>query len=763
MNLNRLTAKAISMLSNLPHRKRLSSSLIYNALKKTPGMGSYLIQNVTHLKIAKKKSIETDKLVKEAYYQSIKFEHPYVGTEHLLLSLLKLTGSKDLSRVKVELLKHTVFPNSLRQPEKQEKTPLLSGFGENLKHRALKNLDQTLVMRSEYDLMVAALLQRNTSSVLLVGDPGIGKRTLIDLLARNITTLDVPPALAGYQVIEFDLLSFLTTTLSKGGLDVGLAALSDELKSSGRVILKVKNFQNLFFSTSLGMTMPMFYSLFKNLLDSYGAKMVATMNTALFTRISGENEHMLEGFTVVNVEEPKEKEAIKMLEANAQRLSDFHGVSIDSGVIKYIYKKARTSTTDAKFPQVGIDLLDRTSSYLVLKRSRIPSGYKRLVDKSFDLLGDMDESVAAGKYDQAVKMRNDLRHLENRLLSKEEKIFYGSTLIMTPADVDEVLVLLDEEPKIDFDKLSTAKLASLAETIKNKIIGQDSAVEMTVRSLIRSRLGLRTKKRTLGNFLFLGPTGVGKTELAKVVADEFYGEKSLIRLDMSDFSEKHTVARLVGAPPGYVGYGEGGELTTKIEAKPDSVVLFDEIEKAHPDVLNILLQIMEEAELTDARGNTFDFSKSIVILTSNLGTEIIHGNEIGFTEKQLDTKSTEGRLRVNMKKILKPELLNRFDEVIIFNQLKQNDQKRILDLLIDDCTKALKTQRVELKVNKKTKDHLLSTGYSEEYGARALRRTVERELLDPVAEFLLANRSRPLALVTSVENGKIVIQARMLK
>jgi ATP-dependent Clp protease ATP-binding subunit ClpC len=400
---------------------------------------------------------------------------------------------------------------------------------------------------------------------------------------------------------------------------------------------------------------------------------------------------------------------------------------------------------------------------VILKKSKIPQSYKKLVDKSFEVLNSLDEHVERGQYDTALKLRNDLRGLETKLVNKEEKIFIGESLVLRVEDVNEAVNTFSDDKRDDVDKIGVAKLSTLSDNIKKKIIGQDHAVDTVVKSIIRARLGLRSRKRTMGNFLFLGPTGVGKTELAKVLADEFYGEKSLIRLDMSDFSEKHNVARLIGAPPGYVGYGEGGELTSKIENRPDSVVLFDEIEKAHPDVLNILLQIMEEAELSDAKGNVFDFSKAVVILTSNLGTEILHNSQIGFEDKNLSDKSVEGRLRFNLKKILKPELINRFDDIIIFRKLRRESQLRVLEVLIKDITTTLGLQRIKLRVSNSTKNHILKTGYSEEYGARALKRTLEKELLDKIAEFLLKHRSKPVELTIDIENNDVIVKSKIKK
>jgi len=348
-------------------------------------------------------------------------------------------------------------------------------------------------------------------------------------------------------------------------------------------------------------------------------------------------------------------------------------------------------------------------------------------------------------YEGALNIRNLISDIEKKMSLNERKMFGRQHYRVTKKDVDLALEVFVDDSKETLEQ-SSDFLRTLEERILARIVGQNEAVKLVSKALLRSRLGLRSKKRPSGNFLFLGPTGVGKTELAKVLSDEFFGEDRLIRLDMSDFGEKHTVARLVGAPPGYVGYGEGGELTSKIEKNPNSLVLFDEIEKAHPDVLNILLQITDEGELVDAKGTTFDFSSAVVVLTSNLGTEIVHRPGIGFEPKFLNATSLEKRLRSNLKKILRPELLNRMDEVVVFRRLDKEDQYKILDLMLDEVRANLKHQDISIRISRQVKDLLLEKGYSNEYGARALRRTIEKELLDGIAEVLLKRAERPLRL-----------------
>jgi ATP-dependent Clp protease ATP-binding subunit ClpC len=764
MILERLTQRAKITLLGLPKKSRISGATVIDAITKAEGMGNMILQNVPGIMVPKKKMVSTDDLVKEAYYQSVKFEHMYVGTEHLLLALFKLADSGDYQRLKLALIKLSVFPNTIKTIDKTRKTPILDAFGENLNQKTIKNLDKPVVYRTTYDSLVASLLLKNTSNVLLLGEQGVGKKTLVELLARNITSLDVPPALAGYQVISFDMLAFMTSLFNKGGVEVGLAQLADELRSLNRVILFIKNFQNAFFATATGISIPIFYSMFKSALDTTDVKIIATMSAGLYDKLFAENEHIVEDFGTIEIPEPTEDETKKILESTALYLSEFHNVEISKAVTRVIYKKAKELDGSDKFPQKGVDLMDHCCTYVILKKSTIPKTYKKMVDQSFDLLSAMDEKIDEGRYDKALKLREQLRKYDSKLTQKEEKIFVSQKrLKLTPEDVKEAVSVFKEDKVIEDKTARATKLSNLAGKIKSKIIGQDEAVDTVAKALIRASMGLRSRKRPLGNFLFLGPTGVGKTELAKVLADTYYGEKSLIRLDMSDFSEKHNVARLVGAPPGYVGFGEGGELTTKIENHPDSVVLFDEIEKAHPDVLNILLQIMEEAELVDAKGSSFDFSRAVIILTSNLGTEILHNREIGFDERQMSDKGVEGRLKNNLKKILKPELINRFDEVIIFKRLNKEDQTKILDLLIKEVLVTLRQQRISVTISKEVKDTLLKMGHSEEYGARGLRRTLEKDLLDKLAEFLLEHHKRPLSLQVSIADGKIVVESKKTK
>ncbi|MDC0449011.1 AAA family ATPase [bacterium] len=759
---NQLTNRARTVILGFPkNRKRVSIIRVLTSIKDAGGMGGHLLHQVSRVSPAKTKTIDIQKMVKEAYYQALKFDHSYVGTEHLLLALLKLGRSPDLHRFRLELIKYNIFPSGVGLTSLEKKGAPISSFARSLSQLALHRLSETIVERKECDAVISALLLKNGSNILIVGDKGVGKDTLVHLLARKVVSLEVPPVLLGTQVIEFDILGFMSILMNKGNLEFSMQAFVDELKSMGRVVLYIKNFQQLFFSSTLGLTAPVFYSTFKSKLESAGIPMVAAMSTSLFDKISTENSHIIDNFSIVEMFEPDEEETLKILLASSIELENHHNIRVPDSVVGYAYTLAKDWETDICFPQRGIDLLDSACTIMIQKRTKAPRAYKNKVEASIDLLSSLDSNVADNKYKDALKVRKKLQKLEEVLFEHEKKMFSTRTLTLTENAVTKAFNALKRE--LDSgggERMRTSQLSHLAKRIKRKVIGQDEAVETVVKSLIRAKLGLRSGNRPLGNFLFLGPTGVGKTELAKVLASEFFGDKSLIRLDMSDFSEKHTVARLVGAPPGYVGYGEGGELTVKIENNPHSVVLFDEIEKAHADVLNILLQITEEGELVDAKGTTFDFSKAVIILTSNLGTDILHKNGIGFSDSDLSDKKITGRLRHNLKKILRPELLNRFDEAVIFKSLKRKDQIGVLNLLLKESLKALRLQDVELKVPQGVKSYLLKQGYTPEYGARSLRRIMERELLDVVAGVLLKNSERPLNLVVSINNGKVEVHAK---
>ena len=758
--LDKLTEKAKDVLLELSKNNSSSKDAksVLDVITNSAGIGKALIQNFPKFKIKLDTSIDLNTLVQEAFFQSYKLKTSYVGTEHLLLALLKLSGISDLNPYIKELGKLNSFPSFVKIVESQKRTPVIDAFGLNLNKRSL-NESTKLISRSEVEVLISILLQKDNNSPLIVGDLGVGKRSLVDLFVKRLVDNEVPSVLLDTTVIEFDIVGFISSFSNKEGLEYGISSLTEELETFDKVILYFKNFQSIFVPTQGGLTVPLAFSMIHEQLKDYGLKLIGIMNTPVYEKVVAENEHVLDGFSTLTLDEPEDDLNKKIIKEKLSDLTKFHNIKVADNVAEYALEKSK-DLKNTRFPKKSVDLLDQSFTKILLKNSKVPAKYKNLIKKKNVLWEDFNSLIEESNFSEALKLKNKLDKLNVQLDDVYREINSSKNLTLTTDEIDEVL---DEMGNIRIGSKNQdfSQLSNLSKKLKKIIIGQDFAIDTVVKSLIKSRLGLRSSKKPLGNFLFLGPTGVGKTEFAKVLALEFYGNNnSLIRLDMSDFAEKHNIARLVGAPPGYIGYGEGGELTEKIFKNPSSVVLFDEIEKAHPDVLNILLQIMEEGELVDSRGQTFDFSKAVIILTSNLGTEFFHKNQIGLTKDDSSKEKSETKLLDNLKKVMRPELINRFDDLIVFHQLEKESVVQILDKQLKELLSNLKKQKIDLIVSQGVNDRLIELGYSKEYGVRALKRTLEKELINHIADILLENTQRPLKLKAIDKDSKIHIIIR---
>lgn len=757
--LDKLTEKAKDVLLELSKNNSSAKDAksVLEVITNSAGIGKALIQNFPKFKIKLDTNIDLNTLVQEAFFQSYKLKTSYVGTEHLLLALLKLSGISDLNPYIKELGKLNSFPSFVKIVESQKRTPVIDAFGLNLNKQAI-NDNQKLISRNEVEVLISILLQKDNYSPLIVGDLGVGKRSLVDLFVKRLVDNEVPSILLDTTVIEFDIVGFISSFSNKEGLEYGISSLTEELETLDKVILYFKNFQSIFVPTQGGLTVPLAFSMIHEQLKESGLKIISIMNTPVYEKVVAENEHVLDGFSTLTLDEPEDELNKKIIKEKLSDLTKFHNIKVAENVAEYALEKSK-DLKNTHFPKKSVDLLDQSFTKILLKNSKVPAKYKNLIKKKNILWEEFNALIEESNFSEALKLKNKLDKLNVQLDDVYREINSSKNLTLTTDEIDEVL---DEmgNIRIGAKNQDLTHLSNLSKKIKKIIIGQDDAVDTVVKSLIKSRLGLRNSKKPLGNFLFLGPTGVGKTEFARVLASEFYGTNSLIRLDMSDFAEKHNIARLVGAPPGYVGYGEGGELTEKIFKNPSSVVLFDEIEKAHPDVLNILLQIMEEGELVDARGQTFDFSKSVIILTSNLGTEFFHKNQIGLTKDDSSKERSEMKLLDNLKKVMRPELINRFDDLIVFHQLEKENVVLILDKQLKELLSNLKKQKIDLIISQNVNDKLIELGYSKEFGVRALKRTIEKQLVNQIAEILLENTQRPLKLKAVDKDSKIHIIIR---
>ncbi len=734
--LTRISARAKRVLDAFGDNETISLENLISKIIAVDGMGARIVKEYSDIEcFLPTQPLIISQLLEEAFYNAVKMNHTYVGTEHLLLAALIKTNYKKVTTVSKEVEKINSLSVLLRNMKENNKGVYLSTHSVELTKKYNFSSEVDLIDRAELDKIFTILLQRHNPNVLLVGEEGAGKESLTEALAKKIAYMESPRDFMGAYVLEFSFSSFIAAAPSAViGFELVLKDLANEVFALGNVIIVIKHLPSLVPTAA--------FKQFVEFLNAAGARFVVCVDGEL------ESTELFSAFTVVEVEESSQQVTLDILQLEAQKLEKFYVTRISHDILDYIYARAKTEIKDQVFPQKGISLLDRACSMVAFEETRVSESLKKLMDQHLVLDKKLGKLIADKKYDAAVQVSGSLKRLSARV-RRTIKTTDLAVRPLTKADVDRALKDYKGNEGGKEYKIGTRTLMDLEERLKKKVIGQEKAVQVVAKALVRSQMGLRPKNKPVGNFLFLGPTGVGKTELARVLAQEAFGEGSLIRLDMSDFSEKHTVARLVGAPPGYIGYNEGGELTTKIARRPQSVVLFDEIEKAHPEVMNILLQIMEEGQLSDMRGDLYDFSKAVIILTSNLGTDTIHKRDIGYGGNKKSSAEIEEQVMRSAKSFIKPELLNRFDEIIAFRQLEKADSVKILDLLLKEVYASLKEKGIRFKADLKTKEFLLNKGFSTEFGARALRRTVEKELLDKIAAFLLDMGSR-------VQDGQVI-------
>jgi len=753
MVLDRLTQRAKNVLTLFeahPKGEAQVSELV-SSIALQGGIGYLVLSNFPPLPLDKSGKVAISEVIKQAYMEASSLKHIYVGTEHLLLATLKIIGSKEYKNLQKRILGVGTYP---KIPKKSvsftKRLPILDAFGTNLNLLYEEGIVKDQIERTELSDLVSVLLQRRKSSPLLVGDGGVGKSSLVKLLAQKICNYEVPSALANSQIIEFDLNGFMSGVIGREGIEAGLSALHDEVVSSPEIVLYISDIHMIFMPVGASFLPPFVGSLFKSYILDSGVCVIASATSNNFQKYMLEDESVLDFFSLIRVKEPSKDITIDVMKGKARDFEKFHLVKIKDATIEEAYTLAEKHIKSKKFPQKGIELMDKACALLLLERSMLPKKFGTLKRRKQLLAGGMSKALTGRNFDSALNIKKKLQTIDQSLADLKFE------LNVVELKSEYLSLALSRELNVPLGNLTSDEeeiFGNLPHKLKGKITGQEKAVEGVSMALIRARLGLRSKKRPMGSFLFLGPTGVGKTELARVLAEVVFGPSGLIKLDMSDFSERHTVSRLVGAPPGYIGYSEGGELTEKIAKNPYSVVLFDEIEKAHPDVLNILLQIMEDGTLVDARGRAFDFTSAIIILTSNLGSELVNKEDLGYsinTEVKLDTSrhATEVKLLHNLKSILRPELLNRLDDIVVFNKLTTQDSRKILDLMLAEARKNLTEKGFDIKIDTKAKDFLLKEGFSDEYGARALRRMIDKLIVDELAKMILKGKLKKGSVVT---------------
>ncbi|MEE9365605.1 MAG: ATP-dependent Clp protease ATP-binding subunit, partial [Dehalococcoidales bacterium] len=708
--------------------------------------------------------------------------HNYIGTEHLLLGLLRegegvASGVLDSLGVTLEKARaETAQVLSQGVPRSKvgrgaSRTPALDQLGVDLTVAARAGkLDPVIGRVKEIERVIQILSRRTKNNPALIGEPGVGKTAIVEGLAHRIVAGDVPETLEGRRLVALDMGSLVAGTKYRGEFEERVKKVIEEIKTAGNCVLFIDEFHTMVGAgaaegavDAANILKP---SLARGELQCIGATTLDDYRKYV------ERDAALERrFQPVLVEEPSVEETLDILRGIKERYEEHHHLAIGDEALHSAATFAARYIPDRFLPDKAIDLIDEASSRVRIKYNTMPIALRETKQQVELKRKDKDSALAAQEYDRAAELREQELQLEEKIrkLNEEWEAEKGEDKpLVTAENIAEVVGMWTGIPVVQLASDETSRLLNMEEVMHRRIIGQDEAINTIAKAIRRARAGLKDPRRPIGNFIFLGPTGVGKTELVRALADFMFGsEETLIRLDMSEFMEKFAVSRLVGAPPGYVGYEEGGQLTEAVRRKSYCCILLDEIEKAHPDVFNLLLQIFDDGHLTDAKGRRVDFRNSIIVMTSNVGAEMIRkGTVLGFTAGTSEAKTREQtyeKMKENllneMKKTFRPEFLNRVDGVVVFHSLTKEQIRQIVDLMLASVTQQLQEKGITLEVTDVAKDFLGEKGYDEVYGARPLRRAIQDMVEDKLSEDLLRGKFQSGdAVVVDLEEDQIVVR-----
>ncbi len=708
--------------------------------------------------------------------------HNYIGTEHLLLGLIREGEGVaarvlenlgvDLSKVRTQVIRMLgesaeVAAGSGNQG--RTKTPTLDEFGSNLTQMATEGkLDPVVGRQKEIERVIQILGRRTKNNPVLIGEPGVGKTAIAEGLAQRIANKDIPDILEDKRVVTLDIGLLVAGTKYRGEFEERLKKIMDEIRTAGNVVLVIDEVHTLIGAGAAEGAIDA-ANILKPALARGELQCIGATTLDEYRKHIERDAALERRFQPVMVGEPTVDETIEILHGLRERYEQHHKLKILDEALVAAAKLSHRYISDRYLPDKAIDLIDEAGSRVRLINSQLPPAAKELDKELRLILKQKDDAVRAQDFDKAGELRDREMEIKSQIRSitsvKKTEGEEGEPFV----DAEEIAHIVASWTGVPVNKLTeteSEKLLHMEDTLHQRLIGQEDAVKAVSRAIRRARVGLKNPNRPIASFIFSGPTGVGKTELTKSLAAYFFGsEDSMIRLDMSEYMERHTVSKLIGSPPGYVGYNEGGQLTEAVRRRPYTVVLFDEIEKAHPDVFNMLLQILEDGRLTDAKGRTVDFKNTLLIMTSNIGSKVIEkgGGGLGFEFEENKAEAQYNRIRslVNeeLKQYFRPEFLNRLDEIIVFRQLSKDEVKEIADILLNEVFKRLTEQGITLEVTEKFKDRLVEEGYNPAYGARPLRRAIMRLLEDVLAEEILSGRvgEGDTALVDIDDDNKVKV------
>ncbi len=700
--------------------------------------------------------------------------HNYIGTEHLLLGLIREGEGVaarvlenlgvDLNKVRSNVVKMLgeskpqasvaggSSSSSSSSSGGKTKTPSLDEFGRDLTLAAQElRLDPVVGRDKEIERVIQILARRTKNNPVLIGEPGVGKTAVAEGLAIRIVNAEVPDILDGKKVIQLDMGLLVAGTKYRGEFEERLKKIMDEIRQAGNIILVIDEMHTLIGAGAAEGAIDA-ANILKPALSRGEIQVIGATTLEEYRKYVEKDSALERRFQPVIIDEPSEDESIEILKGLRQKYEDHHKLIISDEAIVAAVKLSNKYITDRFLPDKAIDVIDEASSKVRLKVSTLSPEGKELEKELRALIKEKEDAIRNQEFEKASQLRDDEADLKERireLAQQYREEHEANKPTVTAENVAEVIATMTGVPVTKLTEGESERLLKLEDTLHARVIGQNDAVVAISKAIRRARVGLKSPNRPIGSFIFCGPTGVGKTELAKALAEAVFGsEDNMIRVDMSEFMEKHSTAKLIGSPPGYVGYDDGGHLTELIRKKPYSVVLFDEIEKAHPDVFNIMLQILDDGRLTDSKGRHINFKNTIIIMTSNVGASMITTtSKLGFSTSDDESKDKYEKLKETvteeMKKAFRPEFLNRIDETIVFAHLTKEEIRQIVDLMLKDLFKRLDERELSVEVTDEVKDHLAEAGYSEAYGARPLRRLIQRKIEDMLAEEILSGKYSP--------------------
>ena len=796
----------------LGHRYVGTEHLLYGLVKEGNGVASKVLENqgVTPEKVIDitiellgKDAVGEDTLgftprikrvIENAFIEARKLGYDYIGTEHLLIGILR-EGDSVATRILIGLNVsiQKLYGEIIRVINEGEdfksesdsqsrngkigsynQTPTLNQFGEDLTEKAREGkLDPVIGRKEEIERVVQILSRRTKNNPCLIGEPGVGKTAVVEGLAQKIISGDIPEILKDKRIVTVDISSMVAGAKYRGDFEERIKKALNEVKKVGDVILFIDEIHTIVGAGSAEGAIDA-ANILKPLLARGEIQLVGATTLDEYRKFIEKDSALERRFSPVTVNEPTEKDTILILKGVRDKYEAHHNVKITDEAIEAAVKLSERYINDRYLPDKAIDLIDEAASRARLKTYVEPDSLKQLEEEISNINKDKEEAVRTQKFEKAAAFRDKEKELKLKYEKEQNKWKNKNNKSVTDITEENIAEVISNWTGIPAKKITedeNVRLKNLEKNLHERVIGQEEAVSAVSKAIRRGRVGLKDPKRPIGSFLFLGPTGVGKTELSKALAESLFGdENAMIRIDMSEYMEPHSVSKLIGSPPGYVGFDDGGQLTEKVRRKPYSVVLFDEIEKAHPDVMNMLLQILEDGRLTDSQGRTVNFKNTVIIMTSNIGARLITDKKsLGFVKedtKENDEKKnkkeyeeTKKEVMEALKKELRPEFINRIDEIIVFHKLTDKEIDKIIDLMLKEVVNRLKEQKINIELDKSVKKLIADKGIDKNFGARPLRRTIQNILEDTLAEEILDGKLKKDKLnKITVKDDAVVIQ-----